>query len=105
MFLKSSLDANVELAKKTADTKGQKMQIIADHKLCQKNNMFCQKRYNLLTKKGCLPYESIVSYKSLFKKGFPEWEDFRSELKGKMISLKTYKHVKEIWNEFECKNL
>lgn len=53
----------------------------------------------------CLPYEQITSYESLFKEGFPSFENFYSQLKSKNIDKEVYNHTKMLWNEFDCQTL
>ena len=122
LFLKSSLEENVRLAKEAAHRRGERLSLIEDHPLCMKNGFFKAERYNLLTEKGLdiiiknlgslhffvrsLPYELISSFDSLGKmKSFPEYQKFHSKLKSKNVDYSTYQRTKEIYKEFECKNM
>ena len=78
------------------------MPIIAKHPLCMKDGEFSQVRYDLMSKKGSIPYEAIISFESLFEQGFPSYDQFYSKLKGRNIDASTYKNTHDLWVEYGC---
>ena len=73
------------------------------HKLFEIPDDF--KKYNLLMRKGVYPYEYMDSSDKFEETSLPLIEKFYSELNGYGISTQDYERVKEVWKEFNIKNL
>ena len=63
-----------------------------------------KEKLNLLTRKGCFPYDYFDGYKRLNETELPTQEKFFSELLQQECSDSDYEHAKNVWNVFSCKN-
>ena len=61
-------------------------------------------KLDLIAKKGVYPYDYMDSFKK-FKEQLPSKEDFYSILNDKHIEDEDYQHAKNVWNEFNLKNM
>ena len=52
LFLKSGLDKNIEILKKTLESEGKKLPLLSEHELSKKNGVFNDRRYKLMSNKG-----------------------------------------------------
>src|SRR5699024_2665607 len=95
-FMNSSIDS---LAKNLDDKK--KIQL---HNFC-KENKFRKNKFKLLSKKGIYPYEYMNSREKYDENKLPPREAFYSNLTGKHISRKDYRHAKKIWKKFDIKSM
>ena len=62
-----------------------------------------REKLNLLTRKGCFPYDYFDGYKRLNETELPTQEKFFSELLQQECSDSDYEHAKNVWNVFSCK--
>lgn len=101
-FLGSSLEKNTQ---KMCESK-HAFSFLKQSDLTKTNNEFDQKKFNLLLRKGCYPYDAIQSFEDLKLKEFPSKEKFHSSLGvGTDISDKDWLHGLEVWNTFQCKSM
>ena len=63
-----------------------------------------KEKLNLLTRKGCFPYDYFDGYKRLNETELPTQEKFFSELLQQECSDSDYEHAKNVWNVFSCKH-
>lgn len=64
-----------------------------------------RKKFDLLSSKGCYPYEYLTEYSKVFETCLPSKEKFYSSLKDAQVSDSEYKKAQEVWNEFDCKTI
>ncbi|KAJ8979951.1 hypothetical protein NQ317_001536 [Molorchus minor] len=67
----------------------------------QSNN----EQFNLVTRKGVLPYEYLNSWERLDETMLPSQIEFNSKLTNKACSDDDYQHAKRVWETFKCVNL
>jgi len=101
-FLKSSLDQLVtNLGKKT----GNEFPLLKTSELVQEDGIFSEERYQLLIRKGVMPYEYLTSMDTLQETSLPPKENFYSSLKMCHISDQDYEHAHNVWKTFNCQNM
>lgn len=61
--------------------------------------------FELLTRKGVLPYEYIDSWKKLDETALPSKIQFDNKLTNEQCSEVNYKHAKKVWEKFKCETL
>ena len=59
----------------------------------------------MLLRKGIYPYEYVDSWKRFNETSLPDKKDFYSNLNMEDITDVDYKHAKQMWKNFEIKNL
>ena len=89
-FMASSLDA---LSKN-----------LSPEKLKQTKKVFGDK-WKLVSKKGFYPYDWMDSFEKFKENSLPPKYEFFSILNGEGISEENFQHAKNVWEEFECKNM
>lgn len=62
-------------------------------------------QFHLLTKKGVMPYDYIVSFKSYSETALPPIDAFYNELEGRKCPRRKYTRARIVWNTFKCRNL
>ncbi|KAL0839583.1 hypothetical protein ABMA28_016273 [Loxostege sticticalis] len=62
-------------------------------------------KFELMTKKGSLPYEYINSLEVLDQTSLPPKEQFYSNVKDKHISDDDYQRALRVWEVFECRTI
>ena len=73
-------------------------------KLIQTKKEFGEK-VKLISRKGIYPYDYMNGIKKFSEEKLPPKEEFYSKLNDCNISDEDYNHAKEVWKEFEVKNL
>ena len=102
-FLQGSLDQNVNILKKS----GYQFPILMSSKLFTNNNTPSQQSLiNLMTNKGCFPYEkySTISQMKCDKK-FPNRLTFFSNLNQSHIPWRSYERGKKLYSMWNCQNM
>lgn len=64
-----------------------------------------EEEFRLLRKKGVYPYEYMNGFERFEETKLPEKECFYSKMEEQELSNSDYEHVKNIWRQFELKNL
>lgn len=64
-----------------------------------------KENFNILTKKGVMPYDYIDSIEKFDETALPSIEQFYNKLNDKKCSRKSYSRAHEVWNKFNCNNL
>ena len=126
-FLSGSLDANVELVKKSCERrckgcedesekcdKCQKesefllkrsFDMVVHSQLSQLKGEFSNTRFLSNIKKSAFPYSILTSYTDLYKMtDFPEYHSFYSILKGKNVDVEDYLSAKNYFQKY-CRNM
>lgn len=67
--------------------------------------MFDESDFNLITRKGLIPYEYIDSFQKLEERELPSKEKFYSSLGNKHCSDGDYEHVQSVWKHFKVETL
>ena len=66
---------------------------------------YAEEELDLLTRKGCYPYEYMNSLEKLKETQLLPKEAFYSRLNDEGISDENYAYAREVWERFEMKNL
>ena len=101
-FMQSSLDAQVELCRKShgLDAFKHTCKYMRQTKGILDNDVLMK-----LLQKGYLPYEYIDSHAKLAETQLPPRPMFYSKLTQKHISEEAYQHAQEMWTLFGCETL
>lgn len=70
-----------------------------------KRNFPVNEDFNLVRKKGIYPYEFMTSFECLNLTSLPDKNKFYSSLSDSHISDNDYNHAKNVWQNFNCKNM
>ncbi|KAB0797904.1 hypothetical protein PPYR_08897 [Photinus pyralis] len=62
-------------------------------------------QFNLLTKKGVMPYDYLDSFDRFEEPTLPPQDDFYNKLEDKPCPRKMYRRAQEVWDRFNCSNL
>ena len=62
-------------------------------------------QFRLIKRKGVYPYDYMDSFQRFSEKSLPAREDFYSILNDTNISESDYEHAKQVWSEFQIKDL
>ena len=68
------------------------------------SNNWKGRKLDLMVRKGVYPYDYMDSFEK-FKEQLPSKEEFYSILNDEHISDEDYQHAKNVWNEFNIKNM
>ena len=69
------------------------------------NKKFKGKTFDLMTRKGVYPYDSMDSFDKFNKTELPTKEEFYSILSDEHITDEDYQHAKNVWNTFNLKSM
>ncbi|XP_023018520.2 uncharacterized protein [Leptinotarsa decemlineata] len=61
--------------------------------------------FNLLTKKGVMPYDYIDSFSRFNEPALPSQDDFNIKLENKPCRRRFYQRAQDVWTTFNCQNL
>lgn len=86
-FLSSSLDNLVSLLDKERDFEILKKQINHD-----------EQKFQILCRKGIMPYDWLDSKEKLQETSLPPREEFYSQLNDEHVSDEDYEHAKKVWD-------
>ena len=65
-----------------------------------------ERRRTMVLRKGIYPYSWVRSIEQLHQQTvLPNRDTFYSELTGVTVSEEDYQYAKEVWDEFDCKNM
>ncbi|CAH1106760.1 unnamed protein product [Psylliodes chrysocephalus] len=64
-----------------------------------------EKKFNLLTKKGVMPYDYFDSFDRFSETCLPPIDSFYNMLEDKPCPSRMYLRSNHVWNQFACKNL
>src|SRR5699024_4745515 len=64
-----------------------------------------EEQFELITRKGVLPYEYFDSWDKLIETELPSQEKFNNKLTDSNCSDEDYEHAKRVWRTFNCQNL
>lgn len=70
-----------------------------------RKNFPIAKEFDLIRKKGVLPYDYLSSFEILAQTHLPTRQEFSNKLTDSMISEDEYNHVCNVWKVFNCKTL
>lgn len=105
-FMSGSLQSNVEMYRDSLSKKCERLPILSQSTLCQKNGSFSETRYNLLTGKLSFPYSCLLNTEhAKTVKCLPPIGSFDNDLNNEACDPDAYKNSKAIWDEFNCQNL
>ena len=62
-------------------------------------------QFRIIKRKGVYPYDYMDSFQRFSEKSLPAREDFYSILNDTNISESDYEHAKQVWSEFQIKDL
>jgi hypothetical protein len=62
-------------------------------------------QFELVTRKGVLPYDYLNSWERLDETALPPQIKFDNKLTNKKCSNQDYEHAKKVWEKFDCVNL
>lgn len=101
-FLGGSLDRMTALAVKS----GSPFNILKESGMAGKGQDFCQKKFELLLRKGVFPYDYMSGPEVFKETSLPPREDFSNSLGvGSELSEEDYKHAETVWREFNMQSM
>lgn len=62
-------------------------------------------KLNIVTKKGCFPYEYIDGWEKFNETSLPSIDQFYSSLNKSEVAVEDYNRAVEVWNKFNCQTL
>ncbi|XP_050500866.1 uncharacterized protein LOC126880841 [Diabrotica virgifera virgifera] len=73
--------------------------------LCAQFSSLPEEQFNLLTKKGIMPYDYIDSFDRFIETCLPSIESFYNNLEDKPCPRRHYRRAQEVWSSFNCSTL
>ncbi|XP_072403137.1 uncharacterized protein [Diabrotica undecimpunctata] len=73
--------------------------------LCAQFSSLPEEQFDLLTKKGIMPYDYIDSFDRFIETCLPPIESFYNNLEDKPCPRRHYRRAQEVWSSFSCSTL